>query len=421
MTDGSEKKIKLLKKTSKNYLLSGVILMVLSLIGLYFVTQYFIREETDDSLKSTLYRIEQLLEAKQPISSVHPIIEVQKTQIEGTASLKDTLINDPLEDEEEVFRQLSAYKSVDGETYKISIRILLVESEDILLAILASYITIIFIIFLAQFYFSRQHAKVIWKPFFDNLEQIKTFSLQSNQKLSFVETNILEFSELNNELRALTDKVILDYKNLKQFTEDVSHEIQTPLAIMQAKVGNIIDDNVISTKQFKLLTEIQQNVQRLAGLNKKLVLLAKIENQQYETSQSLDITEQLTKAVEEFKEMSAIPIHYTPSGSILVRIDSTLAQVLMDNLISNAVKHTPEDGIIKVDIANNTITIANSGKNSIADPNKLYNRFYQESASKKSLGLGLAIVKKICDRYDLTIDYHFENKFHYFTLRFPKN
>ena len=395
--------------------------MILSLVALYFVTQYFIREETDDSLKSTLYRIEKLIEEKQPIESIHPIIEVRESNFERVTTLKDTLIIDPLEDEEEVFRQLSAYKSVDGVTYKISIRTLLVESEDILLAILASYISIIFLIFLAQFYFNKKNARVIWKPFFDNLDRIKAFSLQSNKKLSIIETDILEFSELNNELITLTDKVILDYKNLKQFTEDVSHEIQTPLAIMQAKVGNIIDDNEISSKQFKLLTEIQQNVQRIAGLNKKLVLLAKIENQQYEASEIIDISKQLTKAVEDFKEMSAIPIHYSPPGSIRVQMDSTLAQVLIDNLLSNAVKHTPEGGKITVNVEKNSLIIANSGNNAIANPEKLYNRFYQESDSKKSLGLGLAIVKKICDRYNLGIHYQFENQFHYFSIQFPKN
>lgn len=420
MTKGSGKKIKLLKKTSRNYLLIGVILMVLSLVVLFLVTQYFIREETDDSLKSTLFRIEQLLENNQPIPAVHPIIDVQKTNFKGSANLKDTLIIDPLENEEEVFRQLSSYKSVNGTTYKISVRTLLVESEDILLAILISYIGILFLLFMAQYYFSKQNARLIWKPFFTNLQRIKAFSLQSNKELSFIDTDILEFSELNNQLLSLTNKVVKDYKNLKQFTEDVSHEIQTPLAIIQAKMGNIIDDNDISPKQFKLLAEIQQNIQRLAGLNKKLVLLAKIENEQYTASEKIDITKNLSKAVENFREMSAIPILYSESEHILVRIDTILAQILMDNLISNAVKHTPENGKITVSIADNAIVFANTGKQGITAPEKLFKRFYQESVSKRSLGLGLAIVKKICDRYDLTIDYHFEKNMHYFTVRFPK-
>ncbi|MBT8183703.1 MAG: HAMP domain-containing histidine kinase [Eudoraea sp.] len=419
MTNGSGKKIKLLKKSSRNYLVTGVILMVLSLVTLYFLTQYFIRDETDEALNSTLYRIEKLLEEKQPITSVQPLIDIQKTAFRGATSLKDTLIMDPLEGEEEIFRQLSAYKDINGTTYKISIRTLLVESEDILLAILASYIGIITLIFLAQFYFSRRNAKVIWKPFFENLDRVKEFSLHSNKKISFVETDIMEFSELNSELQTLTDKVILDYKNLKQFTEDISHELQTPLAIIQAKIGNFIDDNEISTNQFKLLSEIQQNVQRLSGLNKKLVLLAKIENQQFMASETINITDHLTKAVEHFQEMSSIPINYTPSRKIEIRMDATLAQVLVDNLISNAVKHCSKEGSINVDTIDNTIIIANSGNKSIAEPEKLYDRFYQESVSKKSLGLGLAIVKKICDSYNLKIDYRFENKFHYFRIQFP--
>lgn len=414
------KKINLLKKTSRKYSISAVVLMLISLVPLYFVTQHFIRDETDDSLRSTLYRIEKLLDDGQQVNSIRPIIEVKETALTGDIMLKDTLMHDPLENEMERFRQLTSYKQVNGKMYQISVRILLVESEDIVLAILTSFVSIILIIFLAQYYFTRQHAKTIWRPFFENLHRVKTFSLQSDRKIDLIETDVLEFSELNNEVRTLTEKVALDYRNLKQFTEDVSHEMQNPLAIMQATIGTIIDDNAVNDQQFQQLTELQQNVQRLASLNKKLVLLAKIDNKQFASSETLDIVEVLEQSVQDYQEMGSVPIIMDAIKPIEVQIDPTLAQILTDNLLSNAVKYTPEDGNIHVTVSNASLTVSNTGDKPIAAPEKLYNRFYREDNTKKSLGLGLSIVKKICDGYNLEIGYEFKDRHHQFTIHFPR-
>ncbi|WP_430966552.1 sensor histidine kinase [Spongiimicrobium sp. 2-473A-2-J] len=416
-----QKKVNLLKRTSRKYLISAVVLMLVSLVPLYFVTQHFIRDETDDSLKSTLYRIEKLLGEGQPVKSIHPIIEVQETELTGGITLKDTLIYDPLESEMERFRQLSAYKKANGKMYQISVRILLVESEDIVLAILTAFLGIILIIFLAQYYFTRQHTKTIWMPFFENLHRIKTFSLLSGKKIELIETDILEFSELNNELYTLTEKVALDYKNLKQFTEDVSHEIQNPLAIMQAIIGTIIDDNAVNDQQFQQLTELQQNVQRLARLNKKLVLLAKIGNQQFASSGTLNIVEVLQQSIEDHQEMGSVSINMEAADPVEVHMDPTLARILTDNLLSNAVKYTPEDGQIFVNVTNTSFTVSNTGDQPIAAPEKLYDRFYREDNTKKSLGLGLAIVKKICDSYGLKIQYAFKAQYHQFSVYFPQH
>ena len=413
------KKIRLLAKTSRNYLISGLLLMFVSLIALYFMSQYFIREETDDGLKSTLYRIEKKLEAGDEINSFEPLIEIRETIGPEIYRLKDTLMVDPLENEEELFRQLSSTKNIKGKKYTIYVRTLLVESEDILLAILGSYLSITLLLFLAQYYLSRAHARKVWKPFFENLDKLKTFSLKSNKEINFVATDVLEFSELNDELVALTNKVLIDYKNLKQFTEDVSHEIQTPLSIIQAKIGNLIDGNEISQAQFQLLTELQQNVQRLANLNKKLVLLAKIDNHRFTTTVLTDLGACVAQSVENFSELSNIPIHSKTPINLQYTIDRTLAQIMIDNLLSNAVKYTTEGGHITISSTNNSITIANTGATKISKHEKLYDRFYRENPTQRSLGLGLAIVKKICDVYGLQIGYLFKNKAHHFTITFP--
>ncbi|WP_303315163.1 HAMP domain-containing sensor histidine kinase [Flavivirga abyssicola] len=413
-----KKKIKLLKKTSRSFLTYGLLAMVLSVIVLYFVTKYIIEDETEEALNSQAFRIEKLIEKEGVLINVHPIINTQEVKYVGTQRIKDTILYDPAEEELEPYMELITYKKINERTYKISVRTKVMELYDILQAIILSYVVILITVFLAQYYLSRKNTALVWKPFFDNLKKIKTFSIQSNKALNLEETDIEEFSELNTEIKTLTNKVISDYQNLKQFTEDVSHEIQTPLANIQAKIGNLFDENQINEKQYNLLIEISNNARRLATLNKKLILLAKIENQQFKTSNRINFTNILKNSIESFEGLNKVPILTTEMESIEINGDSYLARIIADNLLSNAIKYTSSEGEIIVKVVANEFIVSNSGEAAIKNPEKLYDRFYKENTTKKSLGLGLAIVKKICDNYDYTISYTFSDNLHVFKLTF---
>lgn len=95
------------------------------------------------------------------------------------------------------------------------------------------------------------------------------FSLQAARPVELVDSNIVEFSELKTEIETLTSRVIYDYNNLKEFTENISHELQTALAIMQAKLENFLNESAISDQQFEELSNLQRHIRRLANLNKK--------------------------------------------------------------------------------------------------------------------------------------------------------
>ncbi len=413
-----KKKIKLLKKTSRSFLTYGLIAVLLSIIALYLITQYIINEETEEALNSEAFRIEKLIEDTGELINVPPIVHSEQVDELKNLVIKDTLIYDPAEEELEPYKVFITYKEINANNYKIIIRARVVELDDILIAIIWSYAALFFTVFLVQFLISRRSTGAVWRPFFENLEKIKQFSIQSNKPINLKETDIEEFSELNDEIKTLTNKVLTDYQNLKQFTEDVSHEIQTPLAIIQAKIGNLFDENQISEKQYDLLIAISNNARRLATLNKKLILLAKIENQQFKTSEKIDFTAIVEKSVVDFDGLSEVAINTREMQPTEIYLDKYLARILADNLISNAIKYTPTNGEVCIEIKNKQFIISNPGNQAIGNPEKLYNRFYKEDVSKKSLGLGLAIVKKICDNYSYSIDYSFEGDKHLFTVDF---
>ncbi|WP_449668842.1 sensor histidine kinase [Zobellia barbeyronii] len=411
-------KIGLIRKTSRTFLWVSFVLMIVSTITLYFYVKNLMRAEVEEELYSTTARVETILGENGTPFSLPPVVEVASVNFITEKILKDTVIYDPSQKEMEEFRELSTFKEINGTKYKITVRNLIVESENILIAIILSYVTIILLIFIFLFYLNKARNKKMWLPFFTNLEAMKNFSVTSDKALYLIDSEIIEFSEFKDEIEVLTNKVRSDYKNLKQYTEDVSHELQTPLAIIQAKIENIINGDGLNDIQFEHLTSIQRDIQRLTQMNKRLTLLTKIENNQFVNMESVDMNLLVEKTVKNFQELSNVQIKISGDANILAAMDPYLAEVLCNNLISNALKHSDPDGTIDINFMENMYSISNSGSKPLEHPENLYSRFYRESEAIKSTGLGLAIVKRICDIYKFDINYTFKSGRHIFTVKF---
>ncbi len=391
---------------------------ILSSIALYFYTKKLLQDQVEESLYSTEARVVDALKNDKVVYSLPPVTEIRKVNNIGKETLKDTIIYDPSQDEMEGFRELATYEKIDGQIYQITVRNLVVESGDILIAIVLSYIIIFVLAFVFLFFFNTTRNVKLWNPFFKNLEQMKKFSISSNEELQLVDSDVLEFSELKEEILLLTTKVRNDYQNLKQFTEDVSHEMQTPLAIIQAKIDNIINEHSINDKQFEQVSSIQKDIQRLKQLNQRITLLTKIDNNQFIKIEDVNLTKLLKEKIENFKEMEIDYISLHSKKDIIVSMDFYLADILINNLISNAIKHSGPEKNISIIAENNSLVISNYGQQALIHPEKLFLRFYREANSMKSTGLGLAIVKKICDLYKFDLSYSFEDQQHSFSITF---
>jgi hypothetical protein len=414
------KKTNLLKKTSKTFLLTGLVLAILSSIVLYIFTKILLNNEVEEVLYSTESRIVDALKRNGELYSLPPITVIKKVKSLGNDVIKDTIIYDPSQDEMELFRELSTFKNINGINYQITIRNMVVESDNFLYAIVFSNITIFFLAFIFLFYFNTKRNLQLWSPFFKNLEQMKRFSLTSKQPIELVDSDVLEFSELKNEIAQLTNKVKTDYDNLKQFTENISHEMQTPLAIIQAKTDNIINENTISNKQFEQITSIQKDVQRLKQLNKRVTILTKIDNNQFGNIEIVNITKLIDEKIENYKELKLANLFHASNDDLFASMDLTLADILINNLITNAIKYNIKDEVITIITNKSSLVISNFGQNPLKNPEYLFFRFYKESKTTQSTGLGLAIVKKICDLYEFEISYKFEKNHHVFSVNFSQ-
>ncbi|VAW28803.1 hypothetical protein MNBD_BACTEROID07-947 [hydrothermal vent metagenome] len=409
--------MKLLKKINRSYLISSAVVLVIGLLAFYFLINHIASLEIIEGLHASEARIVHELGQHKTVLRLYPLIEVEETQKTGHEFIKDTTIFDPIEGENEVFKELNTFRKVNGKNYHITIRALAVEKEDIVMSIFLS-ITAIFLLLIGVLYLiNKRTATTVWKPFYHNLEILKNFSLKENHKISLHNTGITEFDELNAGITRLTEKVVSDYKNLKEFTENASHEVQTPLSVILLNLEEVLQQNLPEAELTKIY-HTYEAAKRLSALNQQLILLTKIENEQFADEElSLNkIIQNRLEALNPLVDSAKLRIQYKEQGDFPIKMHEALAETLVNNLLSNAIKHNVEGGIIRVSISGNGFEICNTGKGKPLPQKEIFHRFVKKDS--QGLGLGLAIVKRICDTHGLRIYYEFSGGRHCF--RFGK-
>jgi signal transduction histidine kinase len=243
--------------------------------------------------------------------------------------------------------------------------------------------------------------------------------VNDGKALDLQRQDIFEFNELNKELVKMTDKITRDYKSLKEFTENASHEIQTPLAMINSRVESLIQEKDFKQHQMGWIQDIHESTLRLSKLNHALLLLSKIDNGQFYEHEDIEIGKLLVSKLMAFDEifnLKDLAVEYHKTSDLTIEMNNTLADILITNLINNAIKHNFKGGKIHVTVSEDQFTIRNTGEPLSVDPETLFERFKKQNQSSGSLGLGLAIVKKICELYNMQIKYTFSGEFHSMTI-----
>lgn len=415
--------MKLIQKTSRAYLILSGVAFLISVVMLYLVLTNVISRWLDEKLLYSNKEVVGHLKFKYPITN----LEYKSLgKIEDLKSYKDTLIFKDTAvyrasmKEFDVFRQLTSYQTIRGEYYKIITRNSVVNNDDFVNAIIVYMIVILSLLLTGLLILNTQIAKNIWNPFYANLFALKKFSIQDKNNIQLVPSEIDEFKELNDSIINLTNKVQTDFNSLKEFTENASHEMQTPLAIMQSKIELLLQTTKFTKNQAVQLQSIYLAGKRLSKLNKTLLLLAKVENQQYNINEKIDLKTVIENKLEIYDDFILNKnITVTKSiTNIILTSNQVLVDTLITNLLSNAIKHNITNGKINIITKDNSLIFSNTGNFLNHNPEDLFNRFKKESISKDSIGLGLAIVKKICDANNWKVSYTYKNKSHKISIIF---
>jgi signal transduction histidine kinase len=171
---------------------------------------------------------------------------------------KDTIFYsqyyDTLNAENEPYRELNLPVSIEGKVYTYSARINLVETKDLILNIALLFFIVISLLLVGLYLINKRLSLVLWKPFYETLQQIEQFEVDKSIQPKLASTDIEEFKRLNNSIENLIHKNTSIYKSQKEFIENAAHELQTPLAVFQAKIDTLIQSAEFTNQQNGILS-----------------------------------------------------------------------------------------------------------------------------------------------------------------------
>jgi signal transduction histidine kinase len=311
--------------------------------------------------------------------------------------------------------RLTTYPVVGGRPYRVASRAAVVEPRDAYLTGLVLVFAWTFVFLLAMVVIlSELISWRILRPFNATLHGIQQFALSQPHAIDLPATRTAEFNELNEFLVKMTARAQSDYRGLQEFSENASHELQTPIASIKAKL-ELLMDSELSEKQFRTLTTMHDELERLAKINQALTLLAKLEHFEPGPDALADFS-QLVPATEatfaDLAEMKGLTTTQRIAPGVRVPLDASLAQLLLNNLLSNAIRHNVPGGEIQLQLSATELLLANTGHAPTAPVSELFGRFKKGNSALDSIGIGLAIVKRISELYGHRISYDYADGWH---------
>lgn len=421
--------MKLLNYTTTYF--SGILLVLISIWAVVFYFAMF--DEIYDSIDDGLDNRKMVLIARateDPNLMQKPQLDeylytIEKVDFKNYRGFKDTY-NDTLmyminEEDYEPVRTLESIFRLNNEYYKIKVVTSMVEEDDqiqnLLFYTILLYSVLVISILLLNNFFLRK----VWKPFYNLIAQLKTFRLEKNQSIAYTPTKIEEFTLLNYSIEKLLQKTQESYEGQKQFIENASHELQTPLAIAINKLELLFEENELNNHQAEQLQQALENLERLKRLNRSLLLISKIENDQFQEKQNLDLNSLIEEISSNFSEMAShknVVLNFSANGKVSKNMNPDLAYMLFSNLIKNSISHGNSCTNILMELDEKKFSISNFSESESLEKEPVFERFQKFNGNTNSTGLGLSIAKSIAEKYGFTLHYSYKKGQHIFILNF---
>lgn len=423
-----------MKISLKNYTFRYLTFWLLIVIAIWaFIFHSLILDEVydnvDDGLKNQkieiireVYRDPDLLNTTEFGLSQFKISKVDPSQYNESNRFSNEMVYMEYDEDMEPYRVLrTGFYDKDNFPYMLEIRTSTVEEDDLIydlsISLVALYVFILISILLINHFGLRK----AFKPFDQIISQLRKYEVGNKEKPIHVVTNVKEFSFLQNEIQRMINRNDEVFNSQKLFIENASHELQTPLTIAMNKLDLLIEESDLGEKEMLSLVDTKQTLWRMVNLNKSLLMLSRIENNQYKNNEEVNftrLTKDLLEDYESILEAAEIKVTTNFKADFMIDFNLDLARILISNLIRNAIKHNNEERLIRIELDSNQFMISNTGKNYSLDTNVIYNRFYKQGTSEGNNGLGLSIVETIIkNQQKLKLNYRYEAPFHQFILK----
>ncbi|WP_303923833.1 HAMP domain-containing sensor histidine kinase [Draconibacterium sediminis] len=418
--------MKLLTKISLNFLSISLFIFLVGLIAFYFLLRQQVNQNINVELQkrqtSILNELKSAHSAATTPTDFEKKVEItpipaNQTPFEGYS---DTLIVNNETGAYTAYRQLQFVSEIGGQKYLVRIFKSHAETDNLMVRIILSMTLLVVALIVGLLVLNRHISQKTLKSFYDTINKIKKYDLNTHEDFQLKESDIKEFNELNKVLTSMTERIKDDYYNLKEYTENASHELQTPIAVIISKMELLLQSDCMQEKELKTISDAYEASNKLSRLTNTLLLLSKIGNRQFPEVKKIDLTQIIDTQLsflEDVIESKKISVE-CPDKAYFVEMNPYLADILISNLLKNAIRHNHKNGSISISTTETQLTIANSGEKIEGNADDIFKRFYKSSSSDSSVGLGLAIVQKICEVSGFKALYSYENNLHNFSIIF---
>jgi len=354
----------------------------------------------------------------------HPSIFLKALRAEPDSTrfpqYRDTLVYNQNQDEMQQFRKKITLLRVNDQCFRAEIIKPLDDfyrlRDDIFGALIPAFILLALGIVLFNYLLSGY----FFQPLNKILGIMRTYRVGQGLKLPTVKTRTSEFIKLQDLFHQMIERIENEYRNLKEYTENMAHEMQTPLSVIRNKTELLIADDTVMRHHAATVQFIYDEVNQLSKLGNTLNLLTKIENGEFNNSIEVatqPAIEQLLDATRELARLKSMKIETRLAADHRLLLDPFLLDLLLKNLLRNAIRYGTKDGPIRITTTPDLFSISNYGPPLQAPVEKLFERFYRAGNRGTSLGLGLSLVKKICELNQLAIEYEYRENQHCFCIR----
>ena len=421
--------MKLLSYTYRKLALLLFLLMAVWGVLFYYAIIDEVVDETDDTLENygeilmeSALHDPSILETEGSLMSFYKFTPISEEEGRHYRQVfYDATVYIEQEDEDEPVRVMcTAFRMPDGQYYELKLMISILERDDMVEAMLW-YLGALFLLFLICTSIGIQLVlKGVFRPLHRLLDWLHC--IQPGKEVPPLDnpTKIREFRQLSDAALDMGNRSYKAYEEQKQFIENASHELQTPLAIVRGKVELLAESEGMTEQQMEQLDEIYATLGRAVKLNKSLLLLSRIENGQYTEMEDVSVDEILDELLPDlmdiYEHKQVRLIRKREEQPFIIRCNHSLAQILVSNLVKNSLLHNREGGELQVLTTPTSLVIKNTGDVPL-DGEKLFRRFYHGMDGKKdSTGLGLAIARSIALSSLLKLTYEWQDGMHTFRL-----
>lgn len=407
---------------------SKAIIFIVAIFVIPWAVRVISINETDDQLIQKLDQVYELIETngiyifidKDTTNQGFGSYNILKEEYISIETSNDTLLYEYISDQKREidseiydYRVISATISVDDNMYLIEIgkSIYTIFSFELKLRSFAFYLLLFLL--LISIFIDLSITQILLRPFGKIIDKLKNTQHPKQFDYSIIQTRTSDFVYLQESIALLMHQIEQAFETEREFIGNVSHELLTPISIIRVKLDNFSENTQLSDDDLRKLYEAKSTLSRLTKMVRSLLLLSRIENKEYLKNENINLSQLLSDILAEFQDRADLKqqniIFKKASKKDAFTGNSELLRILLSNLISNAIKYTPENGSISLSLENDeeniVLNISDNGPgiNQKERP-YIFDRFKKFGKQKESFGLGLALVKQIADYHSIKID-----------------